>query len=218
DYEYMKSSVERTIRWAKRGKEVHKKPESQALFGIIQGGPFKDLRLHCLKELEKIDFPGYSIGGLSVGETKEEMYEMLEFLADKLPKDKPHYLMGVGSPDDILAGVANGIDMFDCVLPTRIARHGTAMTSSGKIVIKNKTYEADLGPLDPECDCHVCRTYTRSYLRHLFKAGEILGLRLITYHNLFFLKNLMHQIRQAINEDRFLDFKREFMSKYYDAP
>ncbi|MBU0997327.1 MAG: tRNA guanosine(34) transglycosylase Tgt [Firmicutes bacterium] len=215
DYDYMKESVDRTIRWAKRGKEVHQFPDTQALFGIVQGGPFKDLRKHSIEELIKIDFPGYSIGGLSVGETKEEMLEMLQFLNPLMPYDKPRYLMGVGSPDDLVNGAIHGIDMFDCVLPTRIARHGTAMTSQGKIVIKNKTYESDMAPLDSKCDCHVCKTYTRSYLRHLFKSQEILGLRLITYHNLYFLKNLMKQIREAIKSDRLLDFKNTFFENYY---
>jgi queuine tRNA-ribosyltransferase len=215
DYDYMKQSVDRTIRWAKRGKEVHRFPEEQALFGIVQGGPFKDLRQRSIEELIKIDFPGYSIGGLSVGESKSEMYEMLEYLNPLMPIDKPRYLMGVGSPDDLIMGAINGIDMFDCVLPTRIARHGTAMTSQGKIVIKNKLYERDMTPLDPECDCHVCKTYTKSYLRHLFKGEEMLGQRLVTYHNLYFLKHLMSQIRQAIKEDRLLDFKTEFFAKYY---
>lgn len=216
DYDYMKNSVERTIRWAKRGKDVHKNPDTQALFGIVQGGPFKDLRKKCIDELTKIDFPGYSIGGLSVGESKAEMYEMLEFLKDEMPKDKPRYLMGVGSPDDLIMGVLNGIDMFDCVLPTRIARHGSAMTSVGKVVIKNKTYEKDMGPLDPECDCWVCKNHTRSYLRHLFKAKEMLGQRLVTYHNLYFLKNLMKQVREAIKNDRLIEFKHEFFANYYD--
>jgi queuine tRNA-ribosyltransferase len=215
-YEYHKESLERTLRWAKRGKEVHQFPDKQALFGIVQGGPFKDLREHSIKELTKIDFPGYSIGGLSVGETKEEMYEILEFLKDKMPEDKPRYLMGVGSPDDILTGVENGIDMFDCVLPTRIARHGTAMTSVGKIVIKNKTYEEDFSPLDPNCDCKTCKNYTRSYLRHLFKAKEILGLRLVSYHNLYYLNNLMKEIREAIKNDRFAEFKQHSLMQYYD--
>lgn len=215
DYEYMKESVERTIRWAKRGKEVHQFPNQQALFGIVQGGPFKDLRKHSIEELVKIDFPGYSIGGLSVGETKAEMLEMLEYLNTLMPFDKPRYLMGVGSPDDLVNGSIHGIDMFDCVLPTRIARHGTAMTSLGKIVIKNKTYESDLTPLDPQCNCPVCTTYTRSYLRHLFKAQEILGLRLITIHNLYFLKTLMKQIRDAIKSDSLLDFKKTFFEAYY---
>jgi queuine tRNA-ribosyltransferase len=215
DYNYMLESVERTIRWAKRGKDAHKNPETQALFGIVQGGPHKDLRKMCIQELTKIDFPGYSIGGLSVGESKEEMYEMLEFLKDEMPKDKPRYLMGVGSPDDLIMGALNGIDMFDCVLPTRIARHGSAMTSVGKIVIKNKTYEKDMSALDPNCDCYVCKNHTRSYIRHLFKGKEILGQRLVTYHNLYFLKNLMKQIREAIKEDRLLEFKAEFFKNYY---
>ncbi len=215
EYDYMKKSVERTIRWAKRGKDVHKSPKTQALFGIVQGGPYKDLRKMCIEELVKIDFPGYSIGGLSVGESKQEMYEMLEYLKDLMPKDKPRYLMGVGSPDDLIMGVLNGIDMFDCVLPTRIARHGSAMTSVGKVVIKNKTYEEDMSALDPECDCFVCKNHTRSYIRHLLKGKEILGQRLVTYHNLYFLKNLMKQVRQAIKEDRLLEFKAEFFAKYY---
>ncbi len=213
-YEYMKDSVERTIRWAKRGKDAHKNPETQALFGIVQGGPHKDLRKMCLEELMKIDFPGYSIGGLSVGESKEEMYEMLEYLKTIMPEDKPRYLMGVGSPDDLVIGAMNGVDMFDCVLPTRIARHGTAMTSHGKVVIKNKEYERDMRPLDEECDCYVCKNYTRSYLRHLIKAEETLGARLLTYHNLYFLKNLMKSIREAIQNDRLGDFQKEFFQKY----
>jgi queuine tRNA-ribosyltransferase len=215
DYQYHKDSLERTLRWAKRGKDAHQNPDTQALFGIVQGGPFKDLRKHAIDELKKIDFPGYSIGGLSVGETKEEMYEVLEYLKDHMPKDKPRYLMGVGSPDDLIIGAMNGIDMFDCVLPTRIARHGTAMTSEGKVVIKNKVYEKDLSPLDRHCECKVCQTYTRSYLRHLFKAKEYLGQRLVTYHNLYFLKHLMHEIRLAIKEDRLSTFKKSFFDKYY---
>jgi queuine tRNA-ribosyltransferase len=214
-YDYMKDSVERTLRWAKRGKDAHEFPNTQALFGIVQGGPFKDLRKHCIEELINIDFPGYAIGGLSVGETKEEMLEMLDFLTPLMPEEKPRYLMGVGSPDDLVNGSIRGIDMFDCVLPTRIARHGSAMTSIGKVVIKNKTYEQDMGPLDPNCDCQVCKTYTRSYLRHLFKADEILGLRLVTYHNLYFLKKLMHDIRNAIKSDSLLDFKKRFFEEYY---
>ena len=188
---------------------------TQALFGIVQGGPYNDLRKMCIDELVKIDFPGYSIGGLSVGESKKEMYQMLEYLKDIMPKDKPRYLMGVGSPDDLILGVLNGIDMFDCVLPTRIARHGTAMTSIGKVVIKNKNYEADQSPLDPNCDCFVCKNHTKSYIRHLLKAKEMLGQRLVTYHNLYFLKNLMKQVRVAIKEDRLLDFKADFFKKYY---
>jgi queuine tRNA-ribosyltransferase len=214
-YDYMKQSVERTIRWAKRGKEAHKNTENQALFGIVQGGPHIDLRKHCAEELIKMDFPGYAIGGLSVGETKTEMYSVLDEVGPMLPSDKPRYLMGVGTPDDILEGVIRGVDMFDCVYPTRMGRHGSALTSQGKIPIKNKTYETDLGPLDPACDCKVCKTYTRSYIRHLFKSEETLGPRLVSYHNLYFLKNLMKDIRIAIQNDRLGDFKKEFFQKYY---
>ena len=212
--EYMKDSVDRTIRWAKRGKEAHKYPDKQALFGIVQGGGNKDIRKYCLDELEKIGFPGYSIGGLSVGESKKDMYDMLEYLKDIMPVNKPRYLMGVGSPDDLIVGSMNGIDMFDCVLASRNARHGTAFTSHGKIQVKNQNYKESFEPLDKECDCFVCKTYKMAYLNHLVKADEILGMRLLTYHNLYFMKNLMHQIRNAIKEDRLLDFKNEFFKKF----
>ena len=214
-YEYMKSSVERTIRWALRGKKEHGDSTDQSLFGIVQGGPYKDLRLMCVKELVKMDFPGYSIGGLSVGETKQEQYKVLDYLKDALPKDKPRYLMGVGTPDDIIEGVIRGIDMFDCVHPTRLARHGGAMTSVGRISIKSKVYEKDMTPLDIDCDCKVCKTYTKSYLRHLFKSQESLGQRLISYHNLYFLKTLSTNIRNAIQNDCLGDFKEDFFKKYY---
>ncbi|MEC9484310.1 MAG: tRNA guanosine(34) transglycosylase Tgt [Candidatus Izemoplasma sp.] len=214
-YDYMKDSVERTIRWAKRGKDVHQKKDTQALFGIVQGGPFIDLRKHSLKALTDIGFDGYSIGGLSVGETKAEMYTVLDALKDDMPKDKPRYLMGVGTPDDLIEGVIRGVDMFDCVNPTRLARHGSAMTSVGRISIKSKRYEADQSPLDANCDCKVCQTYTKSYLRHLFKANENLGPRLVTYHNLYFLKTLMYNIREAIKADRLNDFKTSFFDRYY---
>jgi len=214
-YDYMKKSVERTLRWAKRGKLEHKNPTDQALFGIVQGGPFEDLRKMCAEALIEMDFPGYSIGGLSVGESKEDMYKVLDYLKDVMPKHKPRYLMGVGTPDDIIEGVIRGIDMFDCVNPTRLARHGSAMTSLGRIPIKNKTFESDLEPLDPNCDCKVCTTYTKSYIRHLFKAEESLGQRLVSYHNLYFLKTLSKDIRDAIKNDRLLDFKKEFFEKYY---
>jgi len=209
-YEYMKDSVERTLRWAKRGQEALS--TDQALFGIVQGGLDKELRKHCAEELIKMDFPGYSIGGLSVGEKKHEMYEMTAFLNTILPFNKPRYLMGVGSPADLIENVVNGMDMFDCVLPTRIARHGTALTTVGKIVIKNQTYEHDMGPLDPNLKTHISK-YTRSYIRHLFKAEEILGMRLVTYQNLAYLKHLMAEIRQAILEDRLLDYKEEMKKK-----
>ncbi len=212
--EYMKNSVDRTIRWAKRGKDAHKNPDTQALFGIVQGGGNKEIRKYCLDELEKIGFPGYSIGGLSVGESKKEMYEMLEYLKTIMPEKKPRYLMGVGSPDDLIVGSMNGIDMFDCVLPSRNARHGTAFTSMGKMQVKNQSLREDKGPLDPKCDCFVCKNYSRAYLNHLVKSEEILSMRLLTYHNLYFLKTLMHNIREAIKEDRLLDFKNEFFKEF----
>jgi len=209
-FEYMKDSVERTLRWAKRGKDALK--TDQALFGIVQGGLNHDLRKYSAEKLIEMDFPGYSIGGLSVGETKAEMYEITKFLNPILPFDKPRYLMGVGAPDDLVENVIHGIDMFDCVLPTRIARHGTALTTEGKIVIKNATYERDYKPLDRNLETHVSK-YTRSYIRHLFKGNEILGMRLVTYQNLAYLKHLMAEIRQAIKEDRLLDFKEEMKKK-----
>lgn len=213
-YEYAKASVERTLRWAERGLKAHRHPDRQALFGIVQGADFEDLRRYSAEEMVKMDFPGYAIGGLSVGEPKEVMYRVLEFTIPLLPKDKPRYLMGVGSPDSLIEGVIRGVDMFDCVLPTRIARHGTAMTSAGRVVIRNKQYERDFGPLDPSCDCYTCTNYTRAYIRHLLKAGETFGQRLVSYHNLYFLLKLMENIRQAILEDRLLDFKEEFFLKY----
>ena len=198
DREYVKNSLERTTRWLQRCKDAHKNTENQALFGIIQGGMYKDLREQSAKEITSIDLPGYAIGGLSVGEPKPLMYDILEHTTPLMPADKPRYLMGVGSPDDLIEGVIRGVDMFDCVLPTRIARNGTAMTSQGKVVVRNATYARDFSPLDPECDCYCCKNYTRAYIRHLVKANEILGARLITTHNLRFLLKLMEQIRQAI--------------------
>ena len=178
DYQYVKESVERTTRWAERGLKAHKNPDKQALFGIVQGGTYGDLRKSAL-DLVSLDFPGYAIGGLSVGESKEVMYRVIETTTPYLPYDKPRYLMGVGSADALIEGSIRGIDMFDCVLPTRIARHGTAMTSSGRVVIRNKKYERDFTPLDHECDCYTCTNYTRSYLRHLLKAEETFGQRLV---------------------------------------
>ncbi len=213
-HDYVKQSVERTLRWAERGLKAHQNPDRQALFGIVQGGDFEDLRKLSATELVKLNFPGYSIGGLSVGETKETMYKVLEFTTPFLPTDKPRYLMGVGSPDALIEGSIRGVDMFDCVLPTRIARHGTAMTSHGRVVIKNKQYERDFTPLDHECDCYTCQKYTRAYLRHLIKAEEMFGQRLISYHNVHFLLKLMENIRHAIKNDRLLDFKEEFFEKY----
>lgn len=212
-YDYMKNSVERTLRWAKRGKDAHSNP-NQALFGIVQGGEYEDLRRLSATTLAEMDFPGYSIGGTSVGETKATMYKMIDYSVKYLPQDKPRYLMGVGSYDAILEGILRGVDMFDCVLPTRIARHGTVMSSQGRINIKKKIYEYDFTPLDPECDCYTCKNYTRAYLRHLHRCNEGLGNRLLSIHNLRFLIRLAEQSRVAIQEDRFGDFKDEFFKKY----
>lgn len=214
DREYVKNSLERTTRWAKRCKDAHTNTENQALFGIIQGGMYKDLREQSAREITALDLPGYAIGGLSVGEPKPLMYEVLDYTVPLMPADKPRYLMGVGSPDDLVEGVLRGIDMFDCVLPTRIARNGTAFTSGGKVVIRNAVYQEDFTPLDPECDCYTCRNYTKAYLRHLVKCNEILASRLLTYHNLYFLINLMKNVRQAIMDDRLMDFRNEFFQKF----
>lgn len=215
DRQYVKNSLERTTRWLERCKAAHKYPEKQALFGIVQGGMYKDLREQSAKEITAIDLPGYAIGGLSVGEPKDMMYEVLDYTVPLLPEDKPRYLMGVGSPDDLLEGVLRGIDMFDCVLPTRIARNGTAMTSQGKVVVRNASYAEDFTSLDPECDCYTCKNYTKAYLRHLIKCNEILGARLLTIHNLRFLLKMMENVREAIKEDRLLDYKKDFFEKYY---
>lgn len=215
--EYVKSSLERTTRWAERGLLHHVKSgqdKTQALFGIVQGGEYPELRKQSAKELTSLDFPGYSIGGLSVGEPKPLMYQMIEETVPFLPEDKPRYLMGVGSPDALIEGVIRGMDMFDCVLPTRIARNGTCMTSNGRLVVKNKKYERDFTPLDPNCECYTCKNYTRAYIRHLFKTNEILGARLTTYHNLYFLLNLMEDVRKAILNDCLLDFKDAFFEAY----
>lgn len=214
DRNYVKNSLERTTRWLKRCKEYHKNTEQQSLFGIMQGGMYKDLRKQSAEEIVELDLPGYAIGGLSVGEPKEIMYEVMDDCVDYLPADKPRYLMGVGSPDCLFEGVERGIDMFDCVLPTRIARHGMAMTSQGRVNIKNAKYERDFTPLDPNCDCYTCRNYSKAYLRHLFKSDEILSSMLMTTHNLHFLVNTMAGIRKAIEEDRFLEYKKEFYDSY----
>ena len=213
DYKTAKENMERTHRWAERCKAHHTRAD-QALFGIVQGAFYKDLRVESAKALADMDFPGYGIGGLSVGEPKPVMYEMLEEIAPYMPVSKPRYLMGVGTPDCLLEGVLRGIDMFDCVLATRIARNGTVLTSRGRVVIRNAEYARDFSPIDPECDCYACTHFTRAYVRHLFKAGEITAGRLASIHNLRFLIRLMEQVRQAIAEDRFLDFRREFYEKY----
>jgi queuine tRNA-ribosyltransferase len=215
--QYVKDSTERTYRWAIRCKEAHSRPDEQALFGIVQGGAYRDLREESARQLVELDLPGYAVGGLSVGEPKDVMYEVLAYTTPLLPKNKPRYLMGVGSPDALIQGAILGIDMFDCVLPTRIARNGTTMTSQGRLVVRNAKYARDFSPLDPACDCYTCRNYSRAYLRHLIKADEIFGLRLTTYHNLYFLLRLMEKVRQAIMEDRLLDFRDEFMVQYYGS-
>lgn len=228
DRDYVKNSMDRTTRWLKRCKEYHDRyceelgGESQALgqgvnqslFGIQQGGMYKDLRIEHMKQIAELDLPGYSVGGLSVGEPKEIMYDVMDECVDIMPKNKPRYLMGVGSPDCLFEGVERGIDMFDCVLPTRIARHGMAMTSQGRVNIKNAKYERAFEPLDPNCDCYTCRNYSKAYLRHLFKSEEILASMLMTNHNLHFLVNTMTEIRKALDEDRFLEYKKEFYDSY----
>ena len=213
-YEYTKNSMERTTRWAVRCKETHKNVEQQGLFGIIQGGFFKDLRKQSAEDLIKLDFPGYAIGGISVGEPKGEFLDILRYTTPLMPQNKPRYLMGVGTPDYLIEAALAGIDMCDCVLPTRIARNGTAMTWNGKVVIRNATYEKDFTPLDPECDCYTCKNYTRAYIRHLVKTKEILGTRLLSTHNLYFLTKLMERVRIEIENDNLLNFREEFYKKY----
>ena len=212
-YEYTKNSMERTTRWAKRCKAAHT-TTNQALFGIIQGGFYEDLRKQSAKDLIELDLPGYAIGGISVGEPKEEFIKLLKYTTPLMPADKPRYLMGVGSPDYLIEAALAGIDMCDCVLPTRIARNGTAMTSHGKIVVRNATYAEDFTPLDPECDCYACRNYTRAYIRHLIKCNEILGVRLLSIHNIKFLTNLMERVRIEIENDNLANFSKEFLKQY----
>jgi len=212
--EYVENSLNRTLRWAERCKKEMESAEGQSLFGIIQGGVYPELRKQSVEETTKLDFPGYSIGGLSVGEPKDEMYKMLDYTTPLMPKDKPRYLMGVGTPEDLIEGIYHGIDMFDCVMPTRIARHGQVFTHSGRKTIRNATYKEDFTPLDSKCDCHVCQNYSRGYIRHLIKRNEILGVRLTTYHNLYFMLKLSEKIREAIRNDNFINFREEFYAKY----
>lgn len=213
-YDYVLQSLERTTRWAERCLKHHGRPDEQGLFGIVQGGMFNDLRKMSAQQLTSMDFSGYAIGGLSVGEPKHLMYDVLEHTVPLLPADKARYLMGVGSPDALLEGAIRGIDMFDCVLPTRIARNGTIMTSEGRLVVRNAKYARDFEPLDPNCSCYTCTHYSRAYIRHLIKADETFGIRLTTYHNLHFLLQLMNDVRQAIAEDRLISFKEEFFEAY----
>ncbi len=208
-----REDMERTHRWAKRCQEAHRRPD-QALFGIVQGGLYAFLRQESARTLAGMDFPGYGIGGLSVGEPKALMYSMLDVTLPCLPEDKPRYLMGVGTPDCLLEGVKRGVDMFDCVLATRIGRNGTVLTASGRLVVRNAKYKADFGPLEDGCDCEACRNYSRAYIRHLLNAGEITGARLCSVHNLRYLTRLMEGARQAIREDRFLDYMKDFYSRF----
>ena len=214
DYEYLKNSVERTLRWAKRGKDVHNNP-NQALFGIVQGGPHEDLRRYSAEETVKMDFDGYSIGGVANDdECKEDMYKAIDYSIPYLPKDKVRYLMGVGEPRDILEGVIRGVDIFDCVLPTRIARHGQAFTKDGKINLNNAKYSRDFTTIDKECDCYTCKHYTKAYIRHLMTVGESLGGTLLSIHNIRFLIKLTEDIREAIKNDNLLEYKDKFISRY----
>ena len=213
--EYVEQSVERTLRWAKRGKDVFNNPR-QSLFGIVQGGEYEDLRKHCVEELVKIDFDGYSVGGTSVGEDKPTMYRMVNYATKYLPKDKLRYLMGVGDPIDLVENVCRGIDIFDCVSPTRLARHGHALTKYGKINIKNAKYKEDFSPLSDCCDCYTCKKgYSKSYLRHLIVANETLGARLLSIHNIRYLIHLAEELREAIKEDRLLAYREQFIKDYY---
>ncbi len=212
-HEYMEKSIARTVRWAKRGKDVHNNPR-QSLFGIIQGGEFADLRKESAEATVALDFDGYSVGGTSVGEDKKTMYEMIANSTPYMPIDKPRYLMGVGDPIDIIEGTIRGIDMFDCVLPTRIARHGHAFTWNGKINIKNAQYKEDFAPLDSKCDCYTCKNYTRAYVRHLIVSNESLGGRLLSIHNIRFLIKLTEELREAIKENGLLEYKEKFLKQY----
>jgi len=215
-FEMAKTAMERTTDWARRSQKYFNKigSKEQELFGIIQGSTYEDLRKESLAQLLDLNFAGYAIGGLSVGEPADLRYNMLSFTAEKLPADKPRYAMGIGMPEDILEAVGAGVDMFDCVIPTRYGRNGTAFTAAGKIVVRNAEYKDDERPLENGCGCYACRSYSRSYIRHLFNTGEMLGLRLVSLHNIAFFIRLMHGIRQAIDQDRFLAFKESFLSGY----
>ena len=215
DYKYAKASTERTLRWAKRGKDAHTR-EDQALFGIVQGGDYEDLRKMCAEELVKMDFPGYSIGGTSIGEPKDKFFEMVEYAVKYLPDNKPRYIMGVGSLDYLLGGIARGVDMFDCVLPTRMARHGALMTSTGRVNIRNEKYKEDFTPLDSNCDCYCCKNYTKAYLRHLHICDETFGKRLMSIHNTRFLIKIMEGAREAIKEDRFEEYMTATLAAFGD--
>lgn len=213
-YEYCKNSVERTLEWARRGKKVFNN-ESQSLFGIVQGGEYEDLRKHCVEELVKMDFDGYSIGGTSVGEDKPTMYKMVSYATKYLPEDKVRYLMGVGDPIDIIENVIRGIDIFDCVSPTRLARHGHFYTKYGKKNIKNSQYKDDFSLLTEDCDCYTCKHYSKAYIRHLIVAGETFGARLLSIHNIRYLIRLTEELRESIKNDNILEYRDSFIKNYY---
>ena len=213
---YIEESVERTLSWAKRGKDVFNNP-NQSLFGIVQGGEFEDLREKCAKKLVEMDFDGYSVGGTSVGEPKDVMYNMITYATKYLPLDKPRYLMGVGDPIDILEGVERGIDMFDCVLPTRLARHGNCFTRHGRINIKNNKYKDDFTPIEADCDCYTCKNFTKAYVRHLITSNETNGGRLLSIHNIRFLIKETEEIREAIKNDKFYEYKENFINNYKNS-
>ena len=216
DYEYAKKSSERTTRWAERCLRHMTNTDTQSVFGIVQGGMYKDLREKSAKEITALDFPGYAVGGLSVGEPEDLMYEMLEYSTSLLPENKPRYLMGVGTPDHLVEGVKRGIDMFDCVYPTRVARNGMAMTWTGRLVMKNAALTHDHHVIEEGCGCYACRNgYTRAYIRHLVRAGEIFGLRLLSLHNLWFLEEFVRRMRQAILDGQFTEFRRAFLADYH---
>ncbi|MFH1458483.1 MAG: tRNA guanosine(34) transglycosylase Tgt [Candidatus Omnitrophota bacterium] len=216
--DYAEIAMQRTLDWARRSIVVDRPKETQFLFGIIQGATYEDLRKECVKQMLDLDFDGFAIGGVSVGEPKNLRYNIVHAVADLLPADLPRYLMGVGLPQDIIEAVGLGVDMFDCVVPTRYGRNGTAFTSEGKITIRNSPYIEDFSPLDKNCSCYACRNYSRAYLRHLFNTGEILGLRLVSQHNVHFYLNLMDKSREAIRQDRFEEFRKDFLCKYNNKP
>ena len=217
-HEQAQKSLQMSLRWAERSKKAFEDLKNpNALFGIVQGAMYEDLRAESLRGLEQFDFPGLAIGGLSVGEPKPEMYRMLRAVGPMLPEHKPHYLMGVGTPEDLVYGVAHGVDMFDCVLPTRNGRNGTLFTSFGRVNIKAQRYERDFAPLDPECDCYLCRNFTRAYLRHLYRCGEILAARLCTWHNLRYTLRLAEGAREAILAGTFPEFRERFHERFRDG-
>lgn len=212
-YDHAKMAMRRTLDWARRSK-IAMTENQQLLFGIVQGATYEDLRRECAEELVKMDYDGYAVGGVSVGEPKNLIYNIVDLTVPLLPQEKPRYLMGVGLPEDIIEAIGQGIDMFDCVVPTRYGRNGSAFTSAGKLIVRNSPYAQDLRPLDEKCSCYACKNFSRAYLRHLFNTEEILGLRLVSLHNIHFFIELVRRAQEAISEDRFGEFKTEFLRNY----